>query len=294
MDDLPNDSSAWLEAASGISTPIRGSCFLGRSATNHVVLTDDRASRRHAVVQTQGHGGEFWIVDLGSANGTYLNGRRVTQPCRLTDRDLIEITGQSFTFRQERSGATVVSEITGGNTVQDIRSMDCWLLVADIEGSTQAIQKMPAHEVSQVTARWLATCKQIVEENKGAINKFLGDGFFAYWQARDDGTPAAVARALSNLRELQAGGIPRFRFVVHFGKTFVGGASLGEENLMGTEVNFVFRVEKLASSIGRSCLVSGAAAEGLRAHWPLQDEGRHAVKSFDGDFHFFGPQENGL
>jgi class 3 adenylate cyclase len=178
--------------------------------------------------------------------------------------------------------------------VQDIRSMDCWLLVADIEGSTQAIQKMPAHEVSQITARWLATCKQVVEENKGAINKFLGDGFFAYWQARDATTPAAVARALSTLRELQASGSPRFRFVAHFGKAFVGGASLGEENLMGSEVNFVFRIEKLASSIGRSCLISATAADGLRAHWPLQDEGRHEVKSFEGDFQFFGPQEQGL
>jgi class 3 adenylate cyclase len=63
---------------------------------------------------------------------------------------------------------------------------------------------------------------------------------------------------------------------------------------MGSEVNFVFRVEKLASNIGRSCLVSAAAAEKLRAHFPLQDEGRHAVASFDGDFEFFGPQEKGL
>src|SRR6185295_1361832 len=111
-----------------------------------------------------------------------------------------------------------------------IRSMDCWLLVADMEGSTQTIQKLPAHEVSQMTARWLAACKQLVEENRGAINKFLGDGFFAYWPAREAATPAAVQRALDGLCVLQAGGTPRFRIVIHFGKVFVGGASLGEEN----------------------------------------------------------------
>ena len=230
-------------------------------------------------------------MDLGSANGTYLNGRRVTQPSRLTDRDHIELAGQSFTFRQEHTGQTLVAEPTTDKTVQDIRSMDCWLLVADMEGSTQTIQNLPAHEVSQITATWLAASKQIVEDNKGVINKFLGDGYFAYWSARDDGTPRFVAGALQEMRVLQAGGAPRFRMVVHFGKVFVGGASLGEENLMGSEVNFVFRIEKLAARLGRSFLVSEAAAGGLRPHFPLQDHGLHPVASFEGEFQFFGPAE---
>ena len=293
MDDAPH-TSAWLESTGDVRTPIRGSCFLGRAATNHIVLTDDRSSRRHAVVQTQEHGGEFWLVDLGSANGTYLNGRRVTQPCRLADGDRIEIAGQLFIFRQDRTGYTLGSEGATEKTVQDIRSMNCWLLVADIEGSTQVIRKLPAHEVSQLTARWLAACKQSVEDNKGAINKFLGDGFLAYWPERDTNAAPSVARALKDLRALQAQETPRFRMVLHFGKVFVGGASLGEENLMGNEVNFVFRAEKLASNIGRSCLVSEPAAAKVRPHLPLQDEGRHAVASFDGEFHFFGPEEKPL
>src|SRR6266516_7525877 len=42
---------------------------------------------------------------------------------------------------------------------------------------------------------------------------------------------------------------PRFRFIFHFGPVAIGGvASLGEESLMGIEVNFAFRLEKLASS----------------------------------------------
>ena len=283
--------SARLESSLGLHTPVHGSCFLGRAATNHIVLTDDRASRRHAVVQTQGDGGEFWIVDLGSANGTYLNGRRVTQPCRLKDGDHIELAGQDFTFRQERARHIPAVEQATDKTVQDIRSMNCWLLVADIEGSTQAIQKLPASEISQITARWLAACKQIVEDNQGAINKFLGDGFFGYWHARDAATPVSVGHALRDLRGLQAGGTPRFRMVVHFGKVFVGGASLGEENLMGSDVNFVFRIEKLASHLGRSFLASEPAAAGLRPQLPLQDAGRHAVASFEGVFQFFGLTE---
>jgi len=291
VDESPNSLSlAWLEAAGGGQTPIRGSCFLGRAASNHIVVADDRASRRHAMVQAQG-ADEYWLVDLGSANGTYLNGRRLTRASRLTDQDRIELAGRTFTFRQDRPGQAATAHLATENTVQDIRAMPCWLLVADIEGSTQLVTKMPTEEASQMTGRWLAACKQIVDENGGAINKFLGDGFFAYWPARDAGTGPAVARAVTSLRALQSSGTPPFRLVLHLGKVCLGGASLGEESLLGAEVNFVFRMEKLASSIGQSFLVSEAAASDLVARLSLQDVGRHPVASFEGEFRFFGPPE---
>lgn len=289
MDDAPN-IQAWLEAPSGGQTPIRGSCFLGRAATNHIVVADDRASRRHAMVQAQSHG-EFWLIDLGSANGTYLNGRRLTQASRLSDGDRIELAGRSFAFRQDRTGQSLSTSLGAEKTIQDIRALPCWLLVADIEGSTQLVTKIPTEEASQMTGRWLAACKQVVDDNGGTINKFLGDGFFAYWPARDASTPVAVARALTALRSMQTTGSPPFRLVLHLGKVCFGGASLGEESLMGAEVNFAFRMEKLAAGIGRSFLVSEPAAGELRTHFPLEDEGRHPVASFEGDFQFFGPPE---
>ena len=120
MDETPN-ISAWLEAPGGVQTPIRGSCFLGRSATNHIVLSDDRASRRHAMVQAQSQG-EFWLIDLGSANGTYLNGRRLTRASRLADGDRIELAGRSFTFRQDHTGQTHAAPQTAEKTMKWIQS----------------------------------------------------------------------------------------------------------------------------------------------------------------------------
>ena len=82
------ESSVWLESMTGERISIAESCVLGRSKGSQVVVDDTRVSRRHAMIHRQG-AGEFWLVDLGSANGTQLNGRHVSQPCRLFDLDKI-------------------------------------------------------------------------------------------------------------------------------------------------------------------------------------------------------------
>ena len=62
---------------------------IGRSARNDLCVEDPFASRLHAEVRRRGDG--YWISDLGSANGTIVNGVRVTIPTPLRDRDLIRI-----------------------------------------------------------------------------------------------------------------------------------------------------------------------------------------------------------
>src|SRR5215472_4434324 len=65
---------------------------IGRSSDNDVVLKNmPLASRRHAQVYRH-HGGVF-IEDLGSTNGTYVNGRRIHGPVGLKNFDKIFIGG---------------------------------------------------------------------------------------------------------------------------------------------------------------------------------------------------------
>lgn len=66
---------------------------LGREAINDVVLSDPEISRRHARLFVQD--GQFFLEDLGSTNGTFINGRRVHAPTRLQDSDVIEF-GESI------------------------------------------------------------------------------------------------------------------------------------------------------------------------------------------------------
>jgi DNA-binding SARP family transcriptional activator len=63
--------------------------LIGRQQDCDLVLPDEQASRRHARVTADGDG--YVLEDVGSTNGTYLDGSRVAGPVRLTDGNRIEI-----------------------------------------------------------------------------------------------------------------------------------------------------------------------------------------------------------
>lgn len=70
---------------------------LGRASVNDVVLATERASRQHARIDRRADG--FWLVDLASANGTYLNGERLSDQSRLlADGDALRIGDQTLRF----------------------------------------------------------------------------------------------------------------------------------------------------------------------------------------------------
>jgi adenylate cyclase len=286
MTNQQTDIASWLERADGERVVIQGTCALGRSPSNHVVLSDDKVSRRHAIIHAQG-ANEFWLVDLGSSNGTYVNDRRVNQPVQLRDQDHIQISRFRLTFNQPSARRALGDQTVSEKTIMDIKASSCWLLVADIEASTVLSRRLSADELPMVTGRWFSSCKQIIDECGGTINKYLGDGFFAYWNDRENSV-ATVSKAMGELRRLQMQGEPPFRLVLHLGQVFMGGvASLGEESLSGSEVNFVFRMEKLAGSLGVPCLLSSAAQSRLHPDNSTTEAGRHSLPGFRGEFLFF-------
>ena len=281
-----SEAAAWLERDDTSTVPVAASCSIGRAPNNALVLADEKVSRKHALIHRQGEN-EYWLVDLGSSNGSYLDGRRVSQPVALRDGSIIRIGSSSLLFRQnagstQSGGAPSWSE----GTVQDIRIAPCWLLLADIEGSTEMSRGLPAEQLPVITGRWFSACKQVIEASGGSINKYLGDGFFAYWPAFG-GTVTPVVNSLGELKRLQAAGQPRFRVVLHHGQVSMGGAaSMGEESLSGPEVNFVFRMEKLAGSLKHSNLMSAAAGARLDGRILAEPAGLHALSGFEGSFAF--------
>jgi len=62
----------------------------------YVVVNKETISRHHAVIEYKKH--SFWITDLGSANATFLNGRRITNEVRLNHGDTISFDTYDFEF----------------------------------------------------------------------------------------------------------------------------------------------------------------------------------------------------
>ena len=284
---VPPSAPAWLHREGGAPVPITGNCSLGRAVSNDVALVDDRVSRRHATIHTQGER-EHWLVDLGSRNGTYLNGRRVSQPTRLRDGDRVQLGPFTLTFALSASMADRTSgTFMADQTAFDLRSLPCWLLLCDITGSTALARERSAEDLAVLVGGWFARCKEVIEDNGGTINKYLGDGLLAYWMSRD-ATLAHVGQAIRDLMRLQEDPRPPFRIVVHHGSVLFGGMpSSGEESLAGPEVNFIFRQEKLGAQLATTRLASKAAADLLREQVPMTDVGVHPLPGFDGTYPFF-------
>ena len=72
---------------------------VGRGGQNDVTLpADEYASARHARFEPRQDG--VWVQDLGSTNGTYLNGTRLEQPRRLARGDIVRVGETDLRYEQ--------------------------------------------------------------------------------------------------------------------------------------------------------------------------------------------------
>lgn len=77
---LEEDTEAGLRA--GTTFALRPGAVVGRRPSSDIFLNDTYMSGEHARLTV--HEGRWWIADLGSTNGTYVNGSRIERPTPLT------------------------------------------------------------------------------------------------------------------------------------------------------------------------------------------------------------------
>lgn len=82
----------------GMSFPIAGAqVIIGREEGLDIVLQDPEASRRHTRISWQG--GRYVVEDMGSTNGTFINGVQITAPQVLNLGDSIGIGQTAMVFQ---------------------------------------------------------------------------------------------------------------------------------------------------------------------------------------------------
>lgn len=129
---------------------------IGRAPINDLILRDPMVSEHHALVWTSGT--EVWVRDLGSSNGTSVNGKRVNQPVKLAVGDVIEVGQTELRVAEvdtpQAKPAMVLEETATGVcvplTAPTIRvggSQDCDLILADAPAHVMTLFHYPDGEL---------------------------------------------------------------------------------------------------------------------------------------------------
>ncbi|MEZ6091359.1 MAG: EAL domain-containing protein [Pirellulaceae bacterium] len=84
--------------------------IVGRKQSVNLTLGFNTVSSAHASLWMEN--GQLWLQDMGSTNGTFVNGQRVTQPVRLGEEDLVHFAEALFRIRRQSIGASTSGTIS--------------------------------------------------------------------------------------------------------------------------------------------------------------------------------------
>ena len=253
----------------GLNFTLGESCVIGRSEEADVQVYSSRVSRQHAMIRLHADG--YRIYDLDSANGTLVNDRDVDQPILLHDGDLITLADISFQFHvpteAELSAPAPLSSPTV--TVVGVKMTPIIVLVSDIVNFSGISEKVTQEQLASILNVWYEDCRRLMEESKGQIDKFMGDGMFGYWRQTN---PEARVQALRVARHLAQGpqNLPdgvaklmrkkgvsiRCGVGLHIGTAAVGSVARGARTALGEVVNIAFRIEAMTRDLGHPILAS--------------------------------------
>lgn len=271
---------------------------IGRGPGNDLIINDNRASRNHAEIRLKGDK-LYYLVDLGSSNGTMLNGRRVTIPSALKSGDEFQIASHTFQFIDSRS--TQKLEIPSDQpdamqTQMHFTSSTVSILVVDIRNYTGLSESIPADDLSQTVGKWFKEVDLIVQSQGGSIDKFIGDAVMAFWQKATTETdlnyiigPIQTAQRLIELAKLFDSELssrhPGFGFKVgcglHTGRAIMG--NIGVDNrpeftAVGDCVNVAFRLESLCKELNQCIILSEEVKAAASDAFQFKDLGLQKVK----------------
>lgn len=279
--------------------PVAAQVVLGRVDAD-LPFEDPLVSRRHALVRQVA--GALEIEDLGSLNGTWVNGDRIAEARRLRSGDVIrlgsvvlEVEGDSAAgggtvlapappARPEsgRDAAPMPADAPSTGRppapVHEDELRPVTALFADVVGSTTLGERLAPHEVKVVIGECVSRMTRAVEQFGGLVQAYMGDGvaaFFGVPRAHEDDAERAARAALRILEDMreyareveEAWGIADFaaRIGINTGEAAVGlvGASDPQSVSLGDTANVASRLQSAANP---GSIVAGAATAKTLLH----------------------------
>lgn len=247
---------------------VSSNCWtLGRSDDNNFVLPDRWISRNHAMLQCT-ETGEFYLIDLGSRNGSFVNGRRVSIPVTLRNGDRLTFGQTELEFHcppknRPHDSSQLEDKETLTSTLHVRRLMS--VMVVDIRDFTVLTRQLDENLLSAVIGTWFRHAGNIIRQYGSWVDKYIGDAVMAIWFHGPQGVTNEeilhIFQALSALHKITADlsnkyPLPfalRIGAGINTGYAMVGNTGSGDRpdyTAIGDTVNAAFRLESATKQVG--------------------------------------------
>lgn len=244
---------------------------LGRTCENNIVLPSNWVSRQHALVQRQ-ENGEYYLFDLGSRNGTFVNGARVTVPVALNNGDRISFGDFHIIFHCPQKIEKPPQPAPGPEgmaTMTYFAQKKTSVLVVDVRGFTKIAQIIDPSLLSQVVGSLFRRGGEIMRKKGSWGQKYIGDALMSVWVHRNVSYEKQVPPIFRGLLELvditctlqNEFSLP---FPIGVGAGInTGAAAIGnagsdhtaDYTALGDTVNAAFRFESATRDIGSDLVI---------------------------------------
>jgi adenylate cyclase len=164
--------------------------------------------------------------------------------------------------------------------------MEITIMFSDVKNFTTFSEDLAPNELAAALGRYLDTMARIIQgETHGMIDKYIGDGIMALWNAPAPLANHAQCACLAALRCLEAGrelaqttewrGLPMFetRFGLHCGTALVGHFGAPDRmnyTAIGDTINLGARLECLNKDYGTTIIASEQVVEAAREHFDFR------------------------
>ncbi len=269
--------------------------LVGRSPDASIRLVDGGVSRQHATIRRDGQ--LFWVSDLGSANGSFVNDVAVTTARALRHGDRVQFGTSTFIFDsqdEERpsSETSNVSTQSLHTIALPVKTVKATLLVGDLRNFTTISAQLSAEEVAAMLREWYAQCEKVLKTRDAIIDKFIGDGVFAYWPGDDISSRIKATEAARILSSPDVSDSPKRKWLkenmnlevhchigLNVGDVALGAMGRGVNTAVGEAVNVTFRIESLTRKLQVPVLAGAPFLNGWEDGLKLyQNAGIHPVK----------------
>ena len=231
------------------------------------------------------------IQDLGSLNGTWVNGERITSPTLLAAGDAIKIGTTRIDVLSTGLGPDSAERAapTPVEAKDELRPVS--VLFADVVGSTPLAERLAPEDYIALIAGCVDRMCRAVEQFGGVIDAYMGDGiaaFFGFPAATEDDADRAATAALSVVKAIDGYAeevrtnwqLPdlNVRVSVNSGTVAIGVVGAAERHpvALGDTMNVAARLQGAAEP--GTIVIGGATARKLGGRFLMSPLGHLAVR----------------